>query len=390
MTRAAVSPLRYRPFALMLLASAGTFSGYALLLPVVPLWAVRHGAGTAAAGAATGVFMASTVLVQFAVPAFVRRFGYRAGLLWGAGLIGLPAPFLAVFPTAPAILGLSLVRGLGFGLITVCGSALIAELLPREAVARGSGFYGLAAGLPQLVCLPLGATVAENWGFEPVFVSATALPIVALLPLGNLPRCYPGSGDAGGASEAGLRGLRWVITLARSTWRPWLPMLIASTGFGALATFLPIVLAPSYAAVALLVVPGAAMVARWVAGQLGHRVTGSGRMLFPALALAAVGVLTFALVADHDGLPVLAVIAVGVFGIGFGAVQNDALVAMFARTSAAPASVAWNVGFDAGQGLGAVAVGAVLTATSPGIAFGVLAVVAVAVLPVAWKAGRAG
>lgn len=380
----AVSPLRHRPFVLMLLAAVGTFGGFALLLPVVPLWTVHQGAGSVVAGASTGVFMASTVLAQFAVPAFVRAFGYRAGLVLGALLIGVPTPLLAVFASAPAILAVSFVRGLGFGLLTVCASALIAELLPAASVARGSGLYGLAVGVPQLVGLPSGTAIAENWGFVPVFVLATALPLVALLPTLGVPRSRP--------KDDSLRGgLRGALDVAGATWQPWLPMLAVSTGYGALATFLPIVLDPSTAAVALLVAPGAAMLTRWLAGHYSDRTAAPGRMLLPALFAGGAGLLGFALVSESGGSTagaVVAVVSVAVFGVGFGVVQNDALVAMFARIPAAQASVAWNVAFDAGQGLGAVAVGALISATTVGTSFTLLAVAALAVLPVAWQAGR--
>lgn len=374
------SPLRHRPFVLMLSAAVGAFAGFALLLPVVPLWTVRQGAGSVIAGASTGVFMASTVLAQFAVPAFVRAFGYRAGLVLGALLIGVPTPLLAVFPSAGAILATSFVRGLGFGLLTVCASALIAELLPSESVARGSGLYGLAVGMPQLVGLPAGTAIAENWGFVPVFVLATVLPLVAILPIAGLPRSRP--------RDTARGGLRGAVDVAAATWRPWLPMLAVSTGYGALATFLPIVLSPSVAAAALLVVPGAAMFTRWLAGHYGDRVAAPGRMLLPALAVGGAGLLGFALVSEADGLAAVAVVAVALFGVGFGVVQNDALVAMFARAPAAQASVAWNVAFDAGQGLGAVALGALISGTTVATGFTLLAVAALAVLPVAWQAGR--
>ncbi|WP_007025395.1 MFS transporter [Saccharomonospora iraqiensis] len=375
------APLRHRPFLLMLLASAGTFSGYSLLMPVVPLWAVRQGESEAVAGAATGVFMASTVLVQFAVPRFLRAYGYRAGLALGATLIGAPALALLVGTGAASILGISFARGLGFGLITVCGSALIAELLPANLLARGSGLYGLAVGLPQLVWLPAGTAVVEQWGFEPVFVLATALPLAALLPALGLPRTFPR--DEG--TRTGLGGAR---DLVAATWRPWLPMLAVSTGFGALVTFLPIVLPTAVASVALLVIPAMTMAARWVAGQFGDRMGAPGRMLFGALLCGAVGMTAFALLAGHSGPAVATVVAVAVFGASFGVVQNDALLAMFARAPAATASVSWNIAFDGGQGLGAVLVGAVIAATSVTTSFGLLAAVAVVLLPVAWRVGR--
>lgn len=365
------SPLRHRHFRLMLLASAAAFPGYSLLLPVVPLWAVEQGAGEFIAGAATGVFMTSTVLVQFAVPAIVRAYGYRTGLLWGALLLGLPSPVLIVATGAPAILALSLVRGAGFGLLTVCGSALIAELLPRHSLARGSGLYGLAVGLPQLVGLPLGTWIAQEWGFVWVFLLATGLPLSAVVPMLGLPRVFPEHDEGHGSLRS----------VAAALWRPWLPMLAASTGFGALATFLPIVLVAPVGTVGLFVVPAGAMLARWGAGQLGDRIGTAGRMVPGALVIGGLGLLGFAQLSHH---PVLAVISVGLFGIGFGIVQNDALVAMFARARAGTASVAWNVAFDAGQGLGAVAVGAVVSGASFSIAFSLLAVWAFGLVPVAW------
>ncbi|MEU6644206.1 MFS transporter [Saccharomonospora sp. NPDC046836] len=374
----AVSPLRHRDFRLILLASATAFSGYALLLPVVPLWAVQQGAGTVAAGAATGVFMTSCVLAQFATSALVRRYGYRTVLLCGALFLVIPTPLLIAMTGAPAILGISLLRGIGFGLVTVCGSALIAELLPAGSVARGSGLYGLAAGLPQLLGLPLGTWIAEHWGFSQVFVLATALPLCAVVPIVLLRRVTPRH------RPTGERGLRTVVA---ATWQPWLPMLAASTGFGALATFLPIVVTSPASALALFVVPCAAMLARWAAGHLGDRMAGAGRMLPAGLACAGIGLAAFALLAAY---PLPAVLAVALFGIGFGVVQNDALVAMFARAPAGPASVAWNVAFDAGQGLGAVAVGAIVTGTTFPVAFGLLAAWALALLPVAWLARRSG
>ncbi|ASR39604.1 arabinose ABC transporter permease [Prauserella marina] len=374
---APVSPLRFRDFRLTLFASAAAFFGYSLLLPVVPMWAVSQGAGPFAAGAATGGFMAATVLAQFAMPSALRRFGYRPVLLAGALFLALPTPLLIVAQgetAAGVILGISVLRGVGFGVLTVCGSALIAELLPRRLVAKGSGLYGLAAGFPQLFGLPSGTWLAEHWGFAPVFLLATALPLCAVLPFLLLPVLRPRQEPKNKSS---------VAVVVKATWKPWLPMLAVSTGFGGLATFLPIVVASPSSTIALFVAPAAAVLSRWAAGHFGDRMAGPGRMLPAGLAASGLGLLGFALLSSNGPVVVL---AVALFGLGFGVVQNDALVAMFARAPAGAASVSWNVAFDLGQGLGAVAVGAIVTGFSFPLAFGLLAVVAVGLLPVAWLA----
>ena len=78
------------------------------------------------------------------------------------------------------------------------------------------------------------------------------------------------------------------------------------------------------------------------------------------------------------------------FGIGFGALQNDTFVLMIERAGAArlgTASTVWNVGYDAGTGLGPIVVGTMAGATGLAGGFGVLGGVALVTLPVALALG---
>ncbi|MBN6041702.1 MFS transporter [Amycolatopsis sp. 195334CR] len=369
---------------MVLLSTALLFTGYALLLSVVPLWVVRQGAGEFAAGAATGVFMGATVAAQTVVPALAARFGYRLVTAAGGLLLGLPAPLLVLTTDWPGVLAVSLVRGLGFGLVSVCGSALIGELLPASSAARGSGWYGLATGLPQLLGLAAGTWAAGTWGFTEVFLVATALPLAGVLPLLSLPKLLPG--DSGPA-------VRWRAVTTR-TWRPGLVMFSGAVGLGAMATFVPLVLngPPAAVSATLFVVTGAALLGRWSAGLFAHRVSGSGGMLGVATVVLGLGMAVFAVTAPIGGpLALTAAIAGGaVFGAGFGVVQNDALVVMFARVPPGAAGVVWNLAFDAGQGAGAVLVGALLAGLGPSGGFGVLAGFALVLLPVARAARVTG
>src|SRR5690606_34434637 len=76
--------------ALIGMVTAG-FAGYALLMPIAPLWAARGGADEAGVGAVTGVFMLFTVLVQIFVPEAIRRFGWTPVLVVGLFLLGAPS-----------------------------------------------------------------------------------------------------------------------------------------------------------------------------------------------------------------------------------------------------------------------------------------------------------
>lgn len=376
-----------RSFRLMIVATFAGFGGYSLLLPVVPLWASTSGAAEFGAGATTGALMASTVGTQLGVPWLLRRFGHRIVLAAGMLLLGLPAPLYALAPALPLLLGVSLVRGIGFGLLTVAGSALIAELVPSPELGRASARYGFAVGLPLLVLLPAGVGVAQLIGFAPLFVLAGVVPVAAVLavPWIRLPRAAEPGADA---REARLSPpvQRWQAT--RASAGPWLAMLSCSVAQGGLITFLPLaapgpgVLVP----LALFGTSAGALIARLAAGEVTDRRGMAGRLLPVGILSAAAGMVIEMLAIGGSGaLPAVAVAGgATLVGIGFGVVQNDSLVVMFGNAGASgygPASAAWNIAYDTGTGLGATGLGAVAQPLGFEAAFGVSAAFLALILP---------
>lgn len=384
MTPAGTAPgLGSRSFRLMLVASFAGFGGYALLLPVVPLWASAGGAAEFGAGATTGMLMLSTVATQLGVPRLLRRFGYRAVLAAGMVLLGAPSALYALGADLPLLLGISLVRGVGFGLLTVAGSALIAELVPAGELGRASARYGFAVGLPQLVLLPAGVAVAEVAGFGPLFVLAAVLPLAALLavPWIRLPRRPDPVGTQPGPA-------RW--RAVRAAAGPWLAMLVCSVAQGGLITFLPLAVPGSRLLVpaALLATAAGALLGRLGAGELIDRYAMAGRLLPVGVGTAALGMLAEVL---GTGSGVAVITGAALVGLGFGVVQTDSLVVMFAAAGAVgygSASAAWNIAYDTGTGLGATGLGAVAQPFGFEAAFGTSALLLAATLPVVLRTSR--
>lgn len=166
--------------ALLVMTAAG-FSGYAALLSVAPLWAVHGGAGSAGAGAVNGVLLGFTVLTQPFVPRALRRAGWGPMMVLGLLLLGIPSLLHPLTDALGLTLAFSAVRGLGFGILTVTGSAAVAELVPAPQRGAAIGAYGLAIAVPQLVLLPLGPWMATEVGFWAVF-AAGALPLMGCAP----------------------------------------------------------------------------------------------------------------------------------------------------------------------------------------------------------------
>ncbi|WP_326808707.1 MFS transporter [Streptomyces sp. NBC_01775] len=406
--------LASRDFLLLLASTAAVFGNSSPLLSVVPLWAEHGGGGHGGAGATTALTMATTVAAQLAMGRVLRRFPARHALTAGALTMGLPAFAYALSPALPLTLALSAVRGLGFGMVTVAGSALVAELVPPAQRGRAVGWYGVAVGLPAVALLPPAVWCAAEFGFGPVFLATAALgvlaaPLSALIShdaghdadhnagpnAGHTAVAEPGEDasaapreDTTGGARPGLRALA----------TPWLLLFVSVCALGSLMSFLPLALtAPGTAPTALLTVSLALIVGRWAAGEWSDRRGAAGRLAAPAALACALGTAAFAAVGTLPAGRALPVgIAAGlVFGLGMGALQNDTLVAMFHRAGPAhhgTVSAVWNMGYDSGFGAGALLTGVLAQALALSLptTFLVLAATVATVLLMTTVSARGG
>ena len=367
---------------LVLMASAG-FSGFALLMPVAPMWAADGGANATGVGLVTGVFMFATVAVQLFVPRLLRRFGWARVLVAGLVLLGAPAPLHLLTAELPWVLALAAVRGAGFAILTVTGSGAVAELIEPPRRGRAIGAFGLAIALPQVLLLPLAPWVAEQFGYAAVFVAASSpvLGVVAAYRLGRRVDGLPRHADLEHPDLHG--GLRRFLPLVP----PVVLLLGVTLAGGAMLTFAP-QLAPdaTLTMVGLLLLTGLAALTRWGAGHFADKYGAAG-LLWPCVLSTVLGLVLCAWsIAGPDRVAAL-LIGMACIGLSYGALQNLTLGLAFQavpRRDQVTASAAWNIGFDVGSGLGAVVVGAIATGVTFPIALLAAAALVLLTLPMAF------
>lgn len=371
---------RVRGMPLLLAMTVLGFSGYAALLPVAPLWAVRGGADAGGAGLVNGVLMLFTVLTQLVVPGALRRFGWAPVLVAGMVLLGLPALAHPLSDALAPTLVLSAVRGLGFGVLTVTGSALVAELVEPARRGKAIGAYGLAIAGPQVLLLAGAPWIAEQLGFWVVFALA-GMPILGIVPAIGLARMLHH------VPEAQERA-----PYARLL-RPMMLLLGVTLAGGALITFMAqMSSSATLTVVALLVMSATAALTRWRVGSLADRY-GPQPFVWPLVINTAVGMTVIAWAVRDVQATVAPALVIGaaVVGASYGALQNLTLVVTFASVSRphyGSASAVWNIGFDAGTGLGSVVVGLVVAATSFSTGMLTAGALALLTLPLALRRPR--
>ncbi len=356
------------PLLLLALATFAIFSGFQLLLSVVPLYAEEAGGGSSGAGLATAVFMLSTVLTQVQMPRLLNRFGYTATLSVGLLFLGLPCFLYPLARSLDSILAVTLARGVGFGIATVIFAALVVELAPPERRGEALGVFGVAITLPAIFCNPLGLWLVDLSGYGAVFVLAGAAPLIGMAAVPGIRAVAPLAQGQG--SDAGfLKGLRRGPLL-----RLFLLFSAATSATGVLVTFLPLAISERgvfSAATALLFFGITSTASRWWAGRFGDR-HDPRLLLAPGLLLAALGMAAL----PRGGLVMLT--GAVLFGAGLGLLQNSTLILTMDRVAENErglGSTLWNVSFDAGTGAGAFFFGFLVGVTGFAAAFYISAVI---------------
>ena len=365
------------PLALTFVAEFSALTSFFLLLSVLPMLAAAAGSGSSGAGLITGSLLLGTVIAEVAAAPGIRRFGYRAMLVAGGVLLGAPA--LALLPREPqaVMMGVSFVRGIGFGLGGVTVGALTATLLPPGRRGEGLGLMGLVSGTPAVLALPAGVWLA---GHHLATVVAAMAAVTGLVPAVTV-RWLPSRGEAQDARPAARAhrapgaGLRLALIFAACT--------IAA---GALDSFLPLVkgVSNNLCTVALLVQAITATLSRWRVGRYGDR-HGHARLLIPALVVAALGMAAMIWLSS----PVLIFASMVLFGAGFGVIENTTFALLIERLPEATASSLWNFAYDAGYGAGAAVFGLFATRTGYPAGFALTGILVLAVLPAALRERKA-
>ena len=347
---------------LLALATFATFVGFQLLLSVVPLYAGSDG-GSSGAGLATAAFMLSTVLTQIRMPRLMERFGYRTTLMAGMLFLGIPAFFYPVARELAPILAVTLLRGVGFGIVTVVFAALVVELAPPGRRGEALGVFGVAIALPTVFCNSLGLWLVDHSGYGIAFLAGGAAPLVGFVVALGLPWDPPRRGGEEGGGAGFLEGLRRGPLV-----RLFLLFAASTSATGVLVTFLPLAVPGTglYSSAAALLIFGLTSTAsRWWAGRFGDR-RDPHHLLAPGLLASALG-----MAALPQGGPVLLGGAM-LFGGGFGLLQSSTLLLTMQRVAESErglGSALWNVSFDAGTGVGALLFGFLIGGSGFSVAF---------------------
>ncbi len=173
-----------KDFIILAVSNALLFSGFHLIMPVLPLFIADSGGTDRQIGLIMGSFTFSAVAVRLFTDAGISRLGKKTFLILGmlVCMLGTVGYYWAD-AVGPA-LAVRLLHGVGFGIATTMYATLAVDIIPAFRRGEGIGYFGLGTTVSMAVAPALGVWLVAAHGFGALFAAATAGQIIAALGLG--------------------------------------------------------------------------------------------------------------------------------------------------------------------------------------------------------------
>jgi multidrug resistance protein len=372
------------PLFLMALTVFIDFTGFGLILPLLPFWAQRLGANPVGVGLVLTIYALAQFVFTPVLGTLSDRYGRRPIIVASLCIEAISFAATALAGSLPILLAARFVGGLGASNIG-SAQAVVADTTEPSQRARGMGLIGAAIGLGFVIGPAIGGALAALGPTVPFWVAMAVAVLNAVLVLRFLPetraRSAPREERHGpGALFSGwqralqypaisrLVAVNLIFTIAFTAMEAVFPLFAqhyfhwGAEQIGYLFTYVGL----------LIVIMQGGLVGRLV------KLWGERALLIAGLLLLAVGLLAL----SFSTSIALLFVALGILSVGNGAVSpvTSALLSLASPPDAQGETLGLAQGIAGlGRVIGPLAAGGVYAALGPGAPFsigGVLVVVA--------------
>lgn len=365
------------PQFILVTASGGLyFTALGTGITVIPVFAKHNfGTGDAGVGVAVGAFAVGAVILRPFAGRIGDRIGRRPLIIGGAAIVAVSILMYLLATSLPLLIGFRLFGGIGEAAFFVGAATMITDLAPVERRGEAISYWSVAVYGGLAFGPIIGEAVHTAWGYDAVWLVGAALAgvsmVLGLLTRETRPDVEPAVGVPllhRAAIAPGTMMFLGLIPLAGYT--AFLKLYGATVGLNDVGGF-------------FLLYGGLVLGVRVFGARLPDRL-GPLRGGTIALGGAAVAMIVIAAWPTVPGL----IVGTIVFSLGMSMMYTNLMtLALVGVDEAQRAAVVgtFSTFFDLSQGLGALIVGVVASATSYRGGFIAGAVFAVAGLALLWS-----
>ncbi|RIK34874.1 MAG: hypothetical protein DCC58_21095, partial [Chloroflexi bacterium] len=280
-------PILTRPFVTLCFGGFTLLVSFMLLLAVLPLYVKdERGAGDGIVGLVIGVFALAALFPRPFIGREIDRTGGKRFLLAGAAIFALSSLLYIVATSIPLLLAVRMLHGIGMACFHTAAFTMVADLAPAARRAEAMGIWGMMSTFAIASAPYLGLLIHDGPGNRAVFLTSTAL---ALLALGIMSTVRQPAREAPAATHSAARsGL-----IEPAVFVPAILVLSFTLVYGAVQSFVLIYAeerAIANAGLYFSAFAGATLLARLFGGRLADR-HGRWAIILPSLGLTVLAML---------------------------------------------------------------------------------------------------
>ena len=134
-----------------------------------------------AAGLLTTTFTAGSITAAALIGNVVDRVGRRKILLVGLGCLAVGIGAMLITDAVWFNMCCRVLQGVGKGIFGVAGMSVAADIIPRDRMGEGMGYFGLGGTLAQAIGPSLGMVIIANRNYDLLFGSNFGIYVAAII-----------------------------------------------------------------------------------------------------------------------------------------------------------------------------------------------------------------
>ncbi len=174
------------PLLLMALTILIDFTGFGLVIPLLPFWALRLGANALEVGLIITIYALAQLLFTPVLGALSDRYGRKPVIVVSLVIEAVSLVVTALAGSLPMLFLARFIGGLGASNIG-SAQAVVSDVTSEKERARGMGLIGAAIGLGFVIGPAAGGILAPKGQTLPFWIAAGVALVNALLVLFFLP-----------------------------------------------------------------------------------------------------------------------------------------------------------------------------------------------------------
>lgn len=174
------SKLWNRSYILVILISTMSSFSFYMVATILSKYLVGIGTTITLAGFIVGLFSLTSLFSRPFCGLMVDRVNNVRLLVLSNVLMAIGVSGFAITTSIPLVIFFRICNGLGFAISSTVQVALIIRSIPKDKTGEGIGYMGISQ-LISFACAPgLGLIISESFGMKAAFMTAAALPILAI------------------------------------------------------------------------------------------------------------------------------------------------------------------------------------------------------------------